>query len=141
MITEHFSLAELTVTSRVDLGNIPDSVAIATLHRLAALLEEVRSLLGDTEIIVSSAFRSAKVNKAFGGKSNSQHLFGAAADFHVKGMSPDEIVRKIVNSNIKYDQIIREFDRWTHISVPNSPNGTHRYSKLVIDKAGVRNFV
>ena len=33
-------------------------------------------------IIVDSAFRSAAVNRAVGGVSNSQHLIGQAADIH-----------------------------------------------------------
>jgi hypothetical protein len=43
-----------------------------------------------------------------------------------------------VASGIGYDQIIREFDRWTHISVPNSENTSPRKQALIIDKAGTR---
>jgi len=53
-------------------------------------------------------------------------------------MTPDEVVKTIIASDLKYDQIIREFDRWTHISVPNSPNDKPRLQKLIIDKAGTR---
>jgi hypothetical protein len=55
-------------------------------------------------------------------------------------MTPDEVVRKIVASGIGYDQIIREFDRWTHISVPNSEDTSPRKQALIIDKAGTRQF-
>jgi hypothetical protein len=53
-------------------------------------------------------------------------------------MTPDEVVKAIIGSDLQYDQIIREFDRWTHISVPNSPNDKPRLQKLIIDKAGTR---
>ena len=55
-------------------------------------------------------------------------------------MTPDEVCRAIIASNIAYDQIIREFDSWTHISVTNTPDAKPRYSKLIIDKQGTRVF-
>jgi hypothetical protein len=55
-------------------------------------------------------------------------------------MTPDEVVRKIVDSGLGYDQIIREFDRWTHISVPNSEDTSPRKQALIIDKTGTRTY-
>ena len=55
-------------------------------------------------------------------------------------MTPDEVVRKIVASGIGFDQVIREFDRWTHISVPSSEDTSPRKQALIIDKAGTRPF-
>ena len=54
------------------------------------------------------------------------------------GMTPDEVVRAIISSGIGYDQVIREFDRWTHISIPNTPTTTPRKQALIIDKTGTR---
>ena len=68
----------------------------------------------------------------------SQHRVGCAADIRVPSMTPDEVVKAVIASGIGYDQIIREFDRWTHISVPNDPNGTPRKQALIIDKQGTR---
>jgi len=53
-------------------------------------------------------------------------------------MKPDEVVKAIIASGLEYDQIIREFDSWTHISIPNSPNGKPRKQALTIDKTGTR---
>jgi sugar lactone lactonase YvrE len=55
-------------------------------------------------------------------------------------MTPDEVVKAIVASGIEYDQVIREFDRWTHISIPNSINFSPRGQALIIDKAGTRPY-
>jgi hypothetical protein len=55
-------------------------------------------------------------------------------------MTPDEVVRKVIASGISYDQVIREFDRWTHISISNSVNTSPRKQALIIDKAGTRQF-
>ena len=106
--------------------------------RLAEFLEQVKETLGGKPIMVNSAYRSEAVNTAVGSKNTSQHRIGCAADIRVPGMTPDEVVKAIIASDLKYDQIIREFDRWTHISVPNSPNDQPRLQRLIIDKQGTR---
>ena len=90
--------------------------------------------------MISSGLRTKLVNDAVGSKDTSQHRLGCAADFKVPGMTPDEVVKAIVASGIGYDQVIREFDRWTHISVPNSEDAAPRQQALIIDKAGTRMF-
>jgi len=55
-------------------------------------------------------------------------------------MTPDEVVKAIVASGIGYDQVIREFDRWTHISISNSEDTSPRKQALIIDKAGTRPY-
>ena len=138
ILTEHFTLEELTVTDHRELNNEPSEYEKANLMRLAEFLEQVKTVLGGKPIMVNSAFRSEAVNNACGSKSTSQHRLGCAADLRVPGMTPDEVVKTIIASELQYDQIIREFDRWTHISVPNSPNDKPRLQKLIIDKAGTR---
>ena len=138
ILTEHFTLEELTVTDHRELNNEPSEYEKANLMRLAEFLEQVKTVLGGKPIMVNSAFRSEAVNNACGSKNTSQHRLGCAADLRVPGMTPDEVVKTIIASELQYDQIIREFDRWTHISVPNSPNDKPRLQKLIIDKAGTR---
>jgi hypothetical protein len=75
-----------------------------------------------------------------GSRDNSQHRIGCAADFRVPGMTPDQVVKAIIASGIGYDQVIREFDRWTHISIPNSEDTSPRKQALIIDKAGTRPY-
>ena len=138
ILTEHFTLEELTVTDHRELNNEPSEYEKANLMRLAEFLEQVKTVLGGKPIMVNSAFRSEAVNNACGSKNTSQHRLGCAADLRVPGMTPDEVVKAIIGSDLQYDQIIREFDRWTHISVPNSPNDKPRLQKLIIDKEGTR---
>ena len=140
LLTPHFSLEELTVTDHREFDNTPNSSEINNLKRLAELLEEVKTLLGGKPIMVNSAFRSAQVNAAVGSKDTSQHRVGCAADIRVPSMSPDEVVKAVIASGIGYDQIIREFNSWTHISVPNNPSGTPRKQALIIDKQGTRSY-
>ena len=139
-LSVHFTLEELTHTDHREFDNTPNSAETANLIRLAGLLEDVKLLLGNKPIMVNSAFRSKAVNDAVGSKDSSQHLIGAAADIRVPNMTPDEVVRAIIASDLPYDQIIREFDRWTHISVTNTPDGKPRKQALIIDKTGTRAF-
>jgi len=137
-LTEHFTLEELTHTDHRELDNIPNAQELANLKRLAAFLEEVKTILSGKPIMVNSAFRSKAVNDAVGSKDTSQHRVGCAADLRVPGMTPDQVVKAIISSTLGYDQVIREFDRWTHVSIPNDIIGFARRQALIIDKAGTR---
>jgi zinc D-Ala-D-Ala carboxypeptidase len=139
-LTPHFTLEELTHTDHRDLDNTPNENEIANLRRLADFLEQVKVVLGGKPIMVNSAFRSKAVNDAVGSKDTSQHRIGCAADIRVPGMTPDEVVKAVIASKIGYDQVIREFDRWTHISVPNSEDAAPRHQALIIDKSGTRPY-
>lgn len=139
-LTEHFTLEEMTITEHRQLDNTPNEREIANLVRLANFLERVKVVLGGKPIMINSAFRSKKINDAVGGKPTSQHVLGCAADIRVPGMTPDAVVRAIKSSNLDYDQLIREFNSWTHISIPNVVGAAPRKQVLIIDKAGVRPF-
>jgi len=139
-MTPHFTLDELTHTNHRTLDNTPNDAEKANLQRLAEFLEQVKSALGGKPIMVNSAFRSKQVNDAVGSKDTSQHRVGAACDFRVPGMTPDAVVRAILAAQLPFDQIIREFDAWTHISVPNSASLKPRRQALIIDKTGTRAF-
>ena len=139
-LSPHFTLAELTVTNHRTLDNTPDPAALANLQRLAEFLEKVKELLWFKPIMVNSAYRSAAVNAAVGSKDTSQHRTGCAADFRVPGMTPREVVAACIKGGLPFDQIILEFDAWTHISIPSVAGVAPRGSKLVIDKQGTRPF-
>lgn len=135
-MTEHFTLAELTATSHRQFDNTPNEAETANLQRLAEFLEQVKTALNGKPIMINSAFRSKQVNDSVGSKDTSQHRTGCAADFKVPGMSPDAVVRAIIAAGLPYDQIIREFDAWTHISISDTP----RRQALIIDRQGTRPF-
>jgi hypothetical protein len=139
-LTEHFTLEELTHTDHREFDNEPNDAELENIKRLAEFLEEVKTVLGGKPIMVNSAFRSKQVNDAVGSKDTSQHRIGCAADIRVPAMTPDQVVRAVIASSIGYDQVIREFDRWTHISIPNQEGGTPRKQALIIDKQGTRVF-
>jgi hypothetical protein len=142
-LTPNFTLDELTASESAERNgwdNSPNDAELENLKRLADFLEQVKVVLGGKPVMINSAFRSKKVNDSVGSRDTSQHRIGCAADIRVPGMTPDEVVRKVIASGISYDQVIREFDRWTHISIPNSVDTSPRKQALIIDKAGTRQF-
>ena len=139
-LSEHFTFEELTITDHREFSNEPNESETENLKRLATFLEQVKTVLGGKPVMVNSAFRSKEVNDAVGSKDTSQHRIGCAADIRVPGMTPDEVVKAVIASGLNYDQIIREFDRWTHISIPNKKETPARKQALIIDKTGTRAY-
>lgn len=141
-LSEHFTLEEMTISQtavRRNIPNAPCGVTVNNLMRLCALLEEIRVLLG-RPINISSGYRSPAVNDAVGGSKNSQHILGCAADFTAKGLFIRDTVEAIMRSNISYDQLISEYDKWVHVSVPSLAQGIPRKQTLIIDHKGTRQY-
>jgi len=144
-LSEHFTLKELTVTTHKNIDNTAPPGVIDNLKRLANFLEKVRTLLKNKPIIITSGYRCKTLNDAVGSKDSSQHLIGCAADFHVEGMNIDKIINTIIDSDLEYDQVIREFGvgtlGWCHISIPSSQDQKPRRESLIIDSSGTRNYI
>ena len=139
-LSPNFTLDEFTFSQtagRDNIDNTPTPDVLKRLTNTAQQMELVRVLLMQP-INISSGYRSPALNKAVGGAAKSQHLSGEAVDFTApKFGTPRQIVEKIKSSNIQYDQIIHEFDRWVHISFSEVAN---RKQALVIDTNGTRAF-
>lgn len=146
-LTEHFSLDEMTFSetaSRRGWDNTPPIGFQENLGRVALLLEQVRKIV-NKPIQITSGYRCKNLNDAVGSKETSQHRNGCACDFKVAGMTPDAIVKAIIESDIQFDQLIKEFDDgkgggWVHISVPNTKYMTPKNQALIIDKKGSRPY-
>ena len=139
-LSPHFTLEELTITDHREFDNTPNASETANLTRLADFLEQVKEAIGGKPVMVNSAFRSKAVNDAVGSSDRSQHRLGCAADIRVPGMTPDAVVKAIMAAGLPYDQLIREFDRWTHASITNDPKGKPRGQVLIIDRQGTRPY-
>lgn len=141
-LSPNFTLEEMTASEtaeRYGIDNTPNNDVLMNLRRLALFLEEVRKVVG-MPLRINSAYRSPEANAKVGGKSTSQHCRGAAADIKVKGMTPDQVVQAIIKAKLPYDQVIREFDSWTHVSISNSKDIKPRGQALIIDKKGTRAY-
>jgi zinc D-Ala-D-Ala carboxypeptidase len=125
MLTEHFSLAELTksqTAERMGIKNSPSEDQVLSLSRLCEnILEPTRENYG-IPFSPSSCFRSSTLNNMVGGASNSQHVDGCAADIEISGVDNLELARWI-ERNLFYDQLILEHyvlgnadSGWVHVS-------------------------
>jgi zinc D-Ala-D-Ala carboxypeptidase len=119
-ISEHFTLEELSFSeaaARLGLDNTPGPVVITNLGLVAAVMEGIRTLLGDGPVVVHSGYRSAEVNQAVGGVATSAHCHGLACDFVCPGFgTPAEVALAVLKSGIEYDQLILEYG-WVHVGL------------------------
>ena len=142
-LSKHFTLEELTFSDaalRHGIDNTPNEEIVENLKRLCALiLEPVRDIV-HKPVHVTSGYRSSVVNSLVGGKVTSQHTHGCAADIKVPDITPDVLIKAIIGAGLPYEQVIREFDSWVHVSVPNDPHALPRRQALIIDKSGTRPY-
>lgn len=74
-------------------------------NNLLLKLEQLRYNLGGKAIVINSGYRTPAHNKAVGGASGSQHLYGKAADIVVRGVTPSKVYAaadKLFNGVGKY---------------------------------------
>ena len=135
----HFSLDELTFSetaARKGIDNTPSDGVLDNLYITAMEMENVRELLGNNPILISSGYRCLALNELLGSKPTSAHIRGLAVDFTCpKYGDPHDIVDAIFRSDILYDQIILEFDLWCHLAFP-ADGESARKKALIINKKG-----
>lgn len=87
--TAHFNWSEFYSRdgSGFSGGKVPADTVKENVRRLMYKLEALRKKAGDHPITITSGFRSIRHNSAVGGASNSQHMYGDAADMVVSGTS------------------------------------------------------
>ena len=121
-ISEHISYTEATATSK-KLPNIPSDKELEAMKLVALLcFEPMRKWYGKP-LKVNSFFRSKEVNKAVGGASTSQHLFGEAIDLTTGNKEDNKKLFEWAKKNLTYDQILDEYDYSSiHISYRSGKN-------------------
>lgn len=139
MASPNFSMNELThsdTAARHGIDNTPNEDEKDNLYKLAMELENVRKLLNNKPIYVSSGYRCLALNELLGSKRTSAHIRGLAVDFTCRQFgTPNEIVFALINSDIPYDQVILEFNQWVHLSFCEDEK-TPRRQALIINKEG-----
>lgn len=128
-ISPNFTLNEFIVSkTAIDkkIDNTPTLEILSNINLLCMnILEPLRTLIKEP-IHVSSGYRCLLLNKEIGGSKTSQHLEGKAADISCRNIPTEQLYKFIINSNLKYDQIIQEFDKWVHISWNGGHNRNER---------------
>ena len=144
-ITEHFKFYEMTKTSKYPelleenrrIAYEDKSLRGAAEALCETLLEPIRELFGNKQVIISSGYRYPKLNCKVNGSKYSQHLHFQAADFKVKGVELEEVFNRIKQSDLPFGQLILsgrggEYT-WIHISL-GEPFRHKCYCREVIKK-------
>lgn len=138
-LSEHFSQEEFEASDtaiRFGLENRMSATELDNATRLCLLiLEQVRREFGAVHI--NSGYRSPEVNEKVGSKPTSQHTKGLAADITIQHSIPLVVCQWIASSSLPFDQVIHEYGRWCHVSIPWA-GATPRKMTLTIDKTGTR---
>lgn len=82
---------------------------------LVNVLQKIRSHFGKT-VTITSAYRTPGKNKAVGGQTYSQHLYGRAADIKVKGVAPKKVAA-YAETLLKNKGGIGTYSTFVHIDV------------------------
>ena len=163
-LSEHFTLDELTHTDHRELDNTPNDAELENLKRLAAFLEEVKTVLGGKPIMVNSAFRSKAVNDAVGSKDILASLaktksyidFGIFRPIQyaaIKALSgPQECVKKTVETYKRRRDVFVEglnsigwkvkkpkatFYIWARIPLKYDALTSMEFAEFLVNEAGV----
>lgn len=147
-LSKNFSLWEFTKSQTADREGIDNFPTLEWQDNLQSLcvnvLQPLRDVLGKG-ITINSGYRGEALEKVIAGKGyknwcrkngfpitdttwtnyfkRKSHPKGEAADIEIKGMDNNELFEFIKASDLKYDQLIREFYKtgdpnsgWIHIS-------------------------
>ncbi len=112
--TDHFNFSEFYSKdgSGFSGGKVNSGTVKENVRRLMYKLEAVRKKAGNQAITVNSGFRSIRHNSNVGGASNSQHMYGIAADIVVSGRSVSQVISYAQTSG--FSGIIR-YNTFTHV--------------------------
>lgn len=125
-LSKNLSLSEMTksVTAiRLGIDNTPTETHLNNMKALANnVFQPIRDYFGKP-IIISSGYRSEKLNKAIGGSLTSQHSKGEAMDIDNDGTSvSNKEIFDFIKDNLDFDQLIGEGlsgngdYNWIHVS-------------------------
>lgn len=121
-LSHNFYLDEFTRSDTAEQHGLaivvePGSEVERNIQRLVdTVLQPLRDALGP--VTITSGYRPRKLNLLIGGSPTSQHQYGKAADIVVPGYTPQQVAEWIRDNIGGYDQLIHEFGRWVHVSVP-----------------------
>lgn len=128
-LAEHFTLGEMLRSGkavRLKIDNTPGEAEVRALRALCQhVLEPLRQRFG--RIIITSGYRSERLNEAVGGVANSQHLRGEAADIHCSSMQQARRYYDYIAQHLDFDQLLLEKRLkngccWIHVSYVGERN-------------------
>lgn len=147
LATGHFTLEEFEasqVATRNGWGNsVPPELmanALATLQMLQLVRDHLCQVAGrDVPVLLSSGYRSPRLNLAVGGSQISDHIRAQAADWTAPAFgTPLQVCRALEPhvGQLGIGQLIHEFGRWVHTSTRAPMVARNRI--ITISRAGTR---
>ena len=148
-LTEHFCLEEFTRSSTAKARGINNSLnpsaeadmpVIRNIKNLCVqVLEPLRNHISQP-LVISSGYRSPRLNAAVGGAANSQHLTGQAADLRIPSVAEARQWMRWIMDNTTFDQLILEHNKsgshWIHISCKPTPeDNRHQVISTLLKKS------
>ena len=121
-LTKNFYLDEFTRSEiATRMGRLIQADELVRLSIFALCTDILQPLRNDLRraIHITSGYRPTWLNKFVGGSKRSEHRYGRAADFVVSGRSPLYACEAILALELPINQVIHEFDQWTHVSWAN----------------------
>lgn len=140
-LSDHFTLEEFTASqtaARYGISNYLPADLLRNAKACAAMLERIRSFLG-YPLLITSGYRSLKLNSMLGSKSTSAHTEGFAADWHCPQAGTPMEISKALSAHVDelgIGQLINEFPGpggWVHTSA-KAVEPRHRI--ITINQAG-----
>ena len=134
MTNLNFSMSELInsdIAKKYNIDNRPSATEMDNLLNLIFYcLQPIRDKL-QKPMIITSGYRCPKLNihPLINGSVNSNHLYGRAADFHVNGMTVQEVIDFILKLGIEFDELGNEYDKWVHIAYRKGNNRHKTFKK------------
>lgn len=115
----HFSLSEFRCADGTD---VPERFRGNT-QQLMDNLEVLRSELGDIPIAINSGYRTPAYNQSIGGKSQSRHMCGQAADIRVRDHTPTNVadtIEDLIRSGRMREGGLGRYSSFVHYDVRGS---------------------
>jgi hypothetical protein len=140
----NFTLGEFTRSAKAQelrIDNTPPLDVIPRLMATAHLLQRIRDSIGKP-VIISSGYRSRRLNAAVGGVTSSDHTSGQAADIVAPAFgTPHQLAQHIAANfaELGLGQLILEGikgKRWVHVSTRAPLKSVNRI--ITITDAGTR---
>ena len=116
-VTANFAWSEFT--SKGDGKAVPSNLR-SNVQKLCEQLEIIRREAGGKSIRINSGYRSPYWNGKVGGATNSQHLYGKAADIVVSGMSAaavHSLVKRLINEGKIEQGGLGKYNSFTHYDI------------------------
>ena len=130
-MSQTFSIRELTYSDtaiRLGIDNTPTNEILINLQNVVQFILEPISNNFNSQIVITSGYRSPALCQAIGSSVTSQHTKGESVDFEILGIANKEVSDWIVN-HLDFDQCILEFWKpeeansgWVHCSYKSSGN-------------------